>query len=77
MTSFKNKISLKYTKQALDEEYSRSLSELKIEGNILNTNEFKSVMNLLGYCSWGNPNTILLQDAWEVMQGDEKGFIQK
>jgi len=51
VTSFKNKISLKYTKQALDEEYSRSLSELKIEGNILNTNEFKSVMNLLGYCS--------------------------
>lgn len=72
----KNKISLKYTKQAMDEDFKRALVELKIEGDILNMNEFKTIMNILGYSSRGNPNSGLLQDAWEVMQGDEKGFIQ-
>lgn len=65
--SFKNKISVKYTKQALDDEYQWALVELKIEGEIMNMNDFKQVMSLLGYCTWGNPNTSLLQDAWEVM----------
>ena len=72
----KNKKSFKYIKQALVKSFNEAWDEVS-EEDTTDLYGFLSIIESLGYRSHDMPNIEMMQDAWELLDGEQCGSVLK